>query len=424
MNRPFLITIVAAFGLLLSVGCTGGGVTDTPESTREAATPTEASTTSDITATPDFGLEDLPEASDDLTLDPVSLPEPTGDFGVGRTLFHLTDPARPEVHTDNPDDPRRLLVEFWYPADPQPGVQAGPYMNPELAEAYGITPADNESLPHAVLSAPLSDAQQTYPVVIFNPGFTALQNEYSALTEDIASHGYVVIAIAHPFVTGATLFPGGQVAQYPGQAALEAIWAPADYREAELEQVWVPDTRFVMDSLPELNAPDSGSPFAGRLQLDTVALAGHSFGGWTAFEVCRLDERCAGAVSLDGSYPIPVLETGTEKPYLYIAADDTGPEERVENQMVFERSSGAGYLLLVEGSAHYAFGDGYFVAEARDRASAEQYGEVPPERMAAIVRAYVVAFLDEVLRGEEPPLLDGPGDDYPEVDFQAREPGE
>ena len=36
------------------------------------------------------------------------------------------------------------------------------------------------------------------------------------------------------------------------------------------------------------------------------------------------------------------------------------------------------------------------------------------------VNAYLVAFFDTYLKGEPSPLLDGPSDDYPDIEFESR----
>ena len=43
-------------------------------------------------------------------------------------------------------------------------------------------------------------------------------------------------------------------------------------------------------------------------------------------------------------------------------------------------------------------------------------------RAVQVVNAYLLAFFDEHLKGEQSPLLDGPSPDYPEVSIEVREP--
>ena len=47
------------------------------------------------------------------------LPRPTGQYGIGRTVLHWTDPARPETESGTTDSRRELLVYLFYPSDPE-----------------------------------------------------------------------------------------------------------------------------------------------------------------------------------------------------------------------------------------------------------------------------------------------------------------
>ena len=50
------------------------------------------------------------------------LPAPGGPFAVGIGIETWTDTSRPETFTVNPDDYRRIVVQYWYPAaDPDRG---------------------------------------------------------------------------------------------------------------------------------------------------------------------------------------------------------------------------------------------------------------------------------------------------------------
>lgn len=49
-------------------------------------------------------------------------------------------------------------------------------------------------------------------------------------------------------------------------------------------------------------------------------------------------------------------------------------------------------------------------------------GPIDPSRMAEITTAYTLAFFGKHLKGEASPLLDGPSPEYPEVEFQSRNP--
>jgi predicted dienelactone hydrolase len=133
-----------------------------------------------------------------------SLPEPTGPYAVGTFDYSMTDESRKERYA--PERKRELYVEVWYPADPSAAgdfpvrtlfhsLYEGRYTGHSLFFGYF------EHIPtHSHVHAPVADVGDgPFPVVLFNHaldfGFTS-QNQL--LMEHLASHGYVVLSIAHP----------------------------------------------------------------------------------------------------------------------------------------------------------------------------------------------------------------------------------
>jgi len=52
----------------------------------------------------------------------LEIPEPTGQFEVGRTSMLGIDDSREEVHTSDPGDERSVPLTVWYPAEPSDEV--------------------------------------------------------------------------------------------------------------------------------------------------------------------------------------------------------------------------------------------------------------------------------------------------------------
>lgn len=135
----------------------------------------------------------------------ISLPAPTGPHGVGTLGFSITDPARRERYA--PERNRELFVEVWYPADRQQAkgfpvrtlfqeLYEGDYNRNSFLFGY-LDEVDT----HSHIQAPVARTSEgKFPVLLFNHaldfGFTS-QNHL--LMEHLASHGYVVLGIAHPY---------------------------------------------------------------------------------------------------------------------------------------------------------------------------------------------------------------------------------
>lgn len=137
----------------------------------------------------------------------VSLPAPTGPYAVGTFDFSITDPSRIERYA--PERNRELYVEVWYPAHRASSqtyrvrtlfhnLYEGRYNQTSFLFGY-LKRVDT----HSRVGAPVAEkGERAFPVLLFNHaldfGFTA-QNQ--RLMEHLASHGYVIFSIAHPYQT-------------------------------------------------------------------------------------------------------------------------------------------------------------------------------------------------------------------------------
>jgi predicted dienelactone hydrolase len=104
-------------------------------------------------------------------------------------------------------------VFIWYPAEAAKASRRAEYVPhfKEIAGALGDSlmhaefgSADSAIasglvLSHSIANAPLLKAHRPFPVLIFSHGFGESSVTYSAQLEDLASHGYVVFGIDHPF---------------------------------------------------------------------------------------------------------------------------------------------------------------------------------------------------------------------------------
>src|SRR5439155_7103170 len=65
---------------------------------------------------------------------------------------------------------------------------------------------------HAALDAPPLAGRSKLPLLLFSHGYTGLASAYTALLEDLASHGYVVLSVVHPYESVATTLSDGSIA--------------------------------------------------------------------------------------------------------------------------------------------------------------------------------------------------------------------
>ena len=70
---------------------------------------------------------------------------------------------------------------------------------------------------HAELDGAPAKAPGKFPVLLFSHGYTGVPSSYTALLEDLASHGYAVLSVVHPYEATAATLTGGRVVSMNGR---------------------------------------------------------------------------------------------------------------------------------------------------------------------------------------------------------------
>ncbi len=379
----------------------------------------------------------------------VELPAPTGKHVVGRTSFHWVDASRAEEMTDDPNDRRELMVTVWYPAEQRTGDPA-PYLD-NLDKLSGAIKHlhfvfARSVRTHTETESKLSHAKRRYPVLIFSPGNGLNAAFYTAQIEDLASHGYVVFGIDHPYESRGILYPDGRIVGYsedknpkPGSPNFQEE-AARFYRQRVDGRV--ADASFVLNQLEKLNPDKTATSFSGRLDLKRVGAFGHSIGGIAAAEFCQSDRRFKACLNLDGHAKSLAFYTdangkGPQQPFMIF--EDVAPElteqqlaernltrQQVEQMRERERSrviealktvKSGSYLVKLRGATHQSFSDEPLIlpfGDAKAKAAHRQRTE--------IIRAYTLAFFDQTLKNQNANLLKNPSGNYPEVTVERFSP--
>jgi predicted dienelactone hydrolase len=357
------------------------------------------------------------------------IPKASGPYQVGTFSMMLTDDSRNELYSGNPSDPRRIMIQVWYPADPLPEDQAAPWM--DRADLIGPAISSYLDLPvffldhlkyaqtGAFLNSPVSHAKTTYPVLLFSHGWNGFraQNSYQAI--NFASNGFVVAAIDHTYGAVLTIFPDGQLVYNNPQALPHDIPDPLYIPIAnKLANQWAGDLGFVLDTLQKMNENDPDHGLTGILDLEKVGVYGHSTGGGATVEFCGRDPRCKAGLGLDAFLkPVSktILEVGLRQPFLFMFSD-TWPSAK--NWDLFNElylNSDHAKVLSILGTSHYDFSDLPILSPLAAQMGLK--GPLSGERVIKITGNYPLAFFNQVFYGFPTTLLDGLSPDYPEVVF-------
>ena len=156
----------------------------------------------------------------------ILVPGPPGPFQVAMRVQGFTDTSRLDPYAP-PDKPhaRRVLISAFLPVEPcrKYPVELLPYMPPQTAKVYGDQlgglglPDDTvarfqlevSKLPTTGGNSRHKDPR--YPVVLYSPGFGLTRLLNNAGARALASKGYAVVTIDHPYDASIVEFPDGDV---------------------------------------------------------------------------------------------------------------------------------------------------------------------------------------------------------------------
>jgi predicted dienelactone hydrolase len=348
-----------------------------------------------------------------------TLPNPGGSYSVGTETFHWVDSSRMEWFTDeNPNDVREIIVQVWYPAFKNAKMNPEPYLDfidlraKTLAGAGAIPEFFPSHLNHIYTNSfkniPIIKSDQLMPVVIFSHGITGTRHLHQAMYEFLVSRGFIVLALDHSFDANLTIFPDGHLADYRSN-----ITGHPDSLNVRTMQMntRVADISFILDQLDKIQSGKIESQINAKIDLEMVAVGGHSYGGSTATVVSQRDNRIKACFSLDSWIsPIPqeTIDDGIHIPFLFMGrptwdgSDYPGNYPRLDSLMA--HSSNPKYRLIIKGTKHLDYSDiplfspiiGYVL----------DVGSNPAALTVSLINELVHGFLVKHLLGESNDIFD------------------
>lgn len=226
----------------------------------------------------------------------VPFPELSGKYDVVSKTLLLKDYTRMDVISSYgnkgsgctaPKDYRRIPVTIYAPAIFH-SHKRNTYLPEVLVKHMGL-PSEMASVTKRSFALDHeTKSLEKLPVIFFSPGLGISSLFYTAFLEEVASHGYLIFAFSHPYMSGNVYEP-------EKNCIIPMIDLPIDRVElvsllGEMIEENVKDFSFVRKKLEEL-----------KISTDKIFLVGHSGGGMSATYYCdRRDISCTGVVNLDG----------------------------------------------------------------------------------------------------------------------------
>ncbi len=205
-------------------------------------------------------------------------PQPTGPYAVGTQSFYWVDSSRLEVYSekddqvyaDPPNQPRKVMVQVWYPSVSGNTTDYAPYLPDGKIDAQALSSdfgfpsfflnhvalAKTNAVQNNILAQCLNLA-----VLIFSHGWDGMRYQNTVQMETLASHGYVVFAPEHAYGAVISVYPDGSKIYNKPQALPKGV-SDEEYQQAAtiLGKSWVGDLIFTLNQIDRLQS--------GELKVD------------------------------------------------------------------------------------------------------------------------------------------------------------
>lgn len=359
----------------------------------------------------------------------VALPKPTGSFAVGRTSYNWTDPSRNETFTEANGSRRKLAVWVWYPADLKENVKNAEYLpgkwKTEQDKNTGMMIYLQQNLTkiqtNSYEDAPLSTKQGKYPLVVFEPGMGKIVFNYTALAENLASHGYIVLAINPTYSSDFVVFSDGSTAYKTSKGSVpEGDATDKELNDAgqKLVKTWSKDMSFAISKLDEMSL-EKGNMWTEHVDMEHIGAFGHSFGGAASAEASVTDKRIKASIDIDGY--LYGVQKSPQKPLMFIMSQhgQNGIDLLESNKIhdFYNSINKDRYIIEIPKAAHFSFTDNTLFFSPILKAMGI-YGTINGERGLQITNSYIATFFDKYLKNVDSNLLDQKQSYYPEVKVQ------
>ncbi|MBX3286764.1 MAG: hypothetical protein KF703_15550 [Actinobacteria bacterium] len=193
---------------------------------------------------------------------PMVPPSSFGPYKVGREVIQITSRTG-----------RSRTVDVWYPVSPRTTGGLSLYVGPSFTHMAYVS--------RALDRVPVAKGRP-FPLVVYSHGSGAMRFIATFFTETLASHGFVVISADHTGDTISDLFAGRPSTpdELPQVLASRAA-----------------DERMILNGILTRSAT-RGDLLEGAVDPHRIGIAGHSYGGLTAFAT-------VSGVRVDGPNAIP-----------------------------------------------------------------------------------------------------------------------
>lgn len=304
----------------------------------------------------------------------------TGRYAVSSALYTFTDENRIERYSSSGEF-RKVNVEFYFP-DSAGGV---------------------------------------FPMVIFSHGALGIRSSNLSLYRELASHGYVVGALDHPYQAFWTQDDQGKLTliNLDYMSDLQREDAKTDKAQSfayyqDWMKIRMDDIHLVLDTALQKAANDQPGVF-GLIDTETIGVMGHSLGGSAALGIGRQRVDIKAVIALEAPFLYDIqgvendefmfINTAYLTPVLNIYSDDSWEylsewAQYARNDALLSDTSGMAFNVHIDGAGHLALTDlalsSPFLVRLLDHTPTTRGSE----EVLGIINRLSLEFFNDFLKGE------------------------
>ena len=286
---------------------------------------------------------------------------------------------------------------------------------------------------YAQVNAPIAFGATKLPLILFSHGLGDPPVFYTSLLEDLASHGYIVIAVQHTYGCEPALLAHDKIVPMPIELAefyKERVGSLEQALDHE-HDIWTEDLLYVIDFLKKTEHADACANLCDAIDFDNIGIFGHSFGGSAATTLSRISDDVKAVADLDGVLWGSYWTESLVKPALFIMAGTLPTEDELlaagfsldqwerimarSPQPLFEQAQCDAFYITIKSAEHMTFNDLYHLKNIG------KPGDVSYENDMKLTRSLLQDFFDTYLKGKEPKLHELIKQNCENVIFQERQ---
>ncbi len=308
---------------------------------------------------------------------------PTGKHPISRSTFFYDKTSEKD---------RIVSFELWYPAQSEEHKKA-PYHSKAVTKASAEFlgwPMFYNSYHSKIISNSYSNikasAGKRFPIIIYHHGYSGFASVYQTIFEELASHGYIIVSIAHENESAILIkdektviktdknnkFYKSHFTELNGTKinALQNVILNSDNLKKNTDayknliklsplhnkstRLWAMDTKLVIKKLREID--NKGCNLKEIFNFAKIGIMGHSVGGATAGQMAASSNLIKAGINLDGFQFGDLINKSIKIPFMFVSSNNRR-NSFIRYSTFMHNSETICYQAIIRGFSHGTFTD-------------------------------------------------------------------